>query len=368
MAVKNISLIVGARPNFMKAAPLLKQLQKYQDSFHVRLIHTGQHYDDNLSKFFFEDLNLPEPDIYLGTGSGTHAEQTGKVMTALEQEFLKDRPDLVMVFGDINSTMAAGLVTSKMMIQLAHIESGLRSFDRTMPEEINRVVTDQLADLLFVTEPAGVDNLRNEGIDNNKIHLVGNLMIDSLIDCLTLSDESAIIEKLGLGIGDYAVMTLHRPANVDSSDQLRSIIDCVNEISIKLPVVFTCHPRTAKRIEQFGFKLEDDKHRLKIINPLRYIDFLKLVRSSKMVISDSGGLQADASYLNIPCLTLRENTEQPVTIEKGTNTLCGTDRDTIMMQTEKVLKGEYKTGQEIELWDGNAAKRIVEILLNKPLK
>lgn len=361
--VKKIVLVVGARPNFMKAAPLYNQLKKEPDRFEPIIIHTGQHYDDNMSRFFFEDLGLPKPDLHLGAGSGSHAEQTARIMIGLEQELLQINPDLVIVFGDINSTLATAVVTSKINLKLAHVESGLRSFDNSMPEEINRIVTDRIADLLFVTEPVGVENLKKEGIDNAKIFLCGNIMIDSLQQQIKAARNSTILSDLELKEKNYLALTLHRPSNVDDKDALSKIISLLNELAQTMPVVFPCHPRTRKNIEQF--EINSFHPDLKFIEPLGYFDFLKLLENAALVISDSGGVQADTTYFNVPCLTLRETTEQPSTIQYGTNTLCGRDTKKIKAEFEKVIAGKYKSGRLPELWDGKTAERIVEIIKQK---
>lgn len=361
--VKKIVMVVGARPNFMKAAPLYNELIKYPDRFKPIIIHTGQHYDDNMSRFFFEDLKLPQPALHLGAGSGSHAEQTARIMVDLEKELLEINPDLVIVFGDINSTLATAVVTSKINLKLAHVESGLRSFDNSMPEEINRIVTDRLSDFLFVTEPIGVANLKKEGVDESRIFLCGNIMIDSLEQQLKAAQNSTIIEDLKLQKKNYLALTLHRPANVDDKERLEKIINLLNELAQTMPIVFPCHPRTKKNIEQFG--INSFHPDFKFIEPLGYLDFLKLMESASLVVSDSGGVQADTTYLNVPCLTLRETTEQPSTIEYGTNTLCGTDTIKIKEEFEKIINGQYKSGRLPRLWDGRTAERIVAIIREK---
>jgi UDP-N-acetylglucosamine 2-epimerase (non-hydrolysing) len=359
-----IALVVGARPNFMKAAPLLNELKKHSDSFETTLIHTGQHYDRNLSQLFFDDLKMPEPDIYLGAGSGTHAQQTSAVMVAIEEAFFKLKPDLTIVFGDINSTLATAVVAAKLHIKLAHVEAGLRSFDNRMPEEINRIVTDRLSDFLFVTEQVGIDNLLNEGVPEDKMFLCGNIMIDSLKQNIQIAEKSDILSKLSIEENNYITVTLHRPSNVDDSMILNKIINCLTDISKKTKVVFPCHPRTVSKIKEFGIN-NIDQNNLKIIEPLGYLDFLKLVSHSKLVISDSGGLQADTTFLNVPCLTLRDTTEQPSTIEFGTNQLCGTDPDLIKKAVDKIITGEKKKRSLPPLWDGETSVRIVKILKDK---
>lgn len=362
---KKIALIVGARPNFMKAAPLIEQLNQHIDKYEQILIHTGQHYDDFLSKYFFEDLKLPDSDIYLDVGSGSHGKQTGETIIRLETELEKIRPDLTVVFGDINSTLAAAVVTSKLHLTLAHVEAGLRSFDNRMPEEINRIITDRLSDYLFVTEQAGVDNLINEGIDEEKIFLVGNIMTDSLKKNLPKAEKSSVLKDLALNAKEYIALTLHRASNVDDPNILKKLLECLSEISEKIPIIFPCHPRTLKMINQFGYQDYTTKKNFRFIEPLGYIDFLKLMSESKAVISDSGGIQGDTTILNIPCLTLRDSTEHPVTLELGSNQLCDADPAKIKTSVDDILSGNGKKGVEPPLWDGNTAVRIVDILLEK---
>ena len=346
----------------MKAAPLINQLEKESDYCEIVLIHTGQHYDYNLSQLFFEDLKIPESDIYLGIGSGSHAVQTAQVMVALERELLSLKPDLVIVFGDINSTLATAVVTSKLGIKLAHVEAGLRSFDNRMPEEINRIVTDRLADLHFVTEQAGVDNLINEGIQKDNIYLCGNIMIDSLAKSLKRLDESTILDKLSLHQKEYVSVTMHRPSNVDNKQKLTKFLSLLNELSQKLPVVFPCHPRTKKMIEEFELGNLISSGQFYLVEPLGYLDFLKLLKNSKFVITDSGGIQGDTTYLKVPCLTIRSNTEQPVTIDIGSNSLCGDDVELLHQKIDEILLGVYKKGDIPKFWDGKTAERIVEII------
>ena len=360
-----ILLVVGARPNFMKAAPLLEELQNFPDTFSPFLVHTGQHYDHNLSQLFFEDLRLPKPDKYLGVGSGTHAEQTAHTMLQLEQVMNEQQPDIVVVFGDVNSTVAAALVAAKLCIPLAHVEAGLRSFDRTMPEEVNRVVTDCLSEYLFVTEQIGIENLRHEGIPDNRIFLVGNLMVDTLKRCLPIAEKSDILTQLQCTSGSYGVVTLHRSANVDTSEQLQSILDIVQEIGSLVPIIFPCHPRTRKRLTQFGIEPKTISDSLHIIEPLGYLDFLQLIKSSAFVLTDSGGIQAETTFLNIPCLTMRTVTEQPATVSSGTNILCGIDKNMILSNIKEILSGNGKQGKTPPLWDGKTASRIVAILSKK---
>lgn len=362
MATSNIILIVGARPNFMKSAPLMRALTQRTDIFDTKLIHTGQHYDHKLSKLFFDELKMPEPDYYLGVGSDTHARQTAKIMIELEKNFTANQPDLVVVFGDVNSTLAASLVASKMGIKLAHVEAGLRSFDMSMPEEINRIVTDRLSDYLFVSEESGVDNLKNEGVPDEKIFYTGNIMIDSLVSNLEKAGQSEIISQLKLEAGNYVTMTMHRPSNVDSPDTLKQMLEAIVDVSREIPVVFPCHPRTKQRIEDFNIPQLDSNVGLKIIEPLGYLDFLKLQSSSKAVLTDSGGVQEETTFLKIPCITMRDNTERPSTVSIGTNVLIGSDPDKIRKTTLDAVNGNSKKGEIPHLWDGHTAERIVQIL------
>jgi len=355
-----IDLIVGARPNFMKVAPIMAEMAKHLDMFEQRLIHTGQHYDNNMSQVFFEDLELPEPDVYLGVGSGSHAEQTAKVMLALEPVLLERKPDWVIVVGDVNSTVACALVCAKLGIRVAHVEAGLRSFDRTMPEEINRLLTDQIASLLFTTEESGNQNLKREGIDPEKIHFVGNVMIDSLVKYLPKARESSALRNLGLEPGTYAVVTLHRPSNVDNSNALLAILSALAEIANDLPVVFPVHPRTRQRIN--GHHLRVEKRRLHLIEPVGYLDFLQLYSNACCVITDSGGLQEETTYLGIPCVTLRPNTERPITVTLGTNRLVDSRREAITKAVRDTLTCRNVNGSVPPLWDGRAAERIVAVL------
>ncbi len=357
-----IACVVGARPNFVKMAPLLKQLQSR--NVDCTLIHTGQHYDQNLSNVFFDELEIRQPDISLGVGSGTHAQQTARVLEAIEPVLVDGKFDMLVVVGDVNSTMAATLAASKIGLPVAHVEAGLRSFDRTMPEEINRIVTDSIADLLLVSEPAGMDNLRNEGHDEARIKLVGNIMIDTLVARLPAARDREVPQRLGLPEGGYAVVTLHRPSNVDQQDCLKPIIDALIEIAAAMPIVFPVHPRTEKRMRDFGlWDSFASSPGVMITQPLGYLDFLSLTSAAKMIITDSGGLQEESTALGIPCLTMRENTERPITVTEGTSTLIGSDTEQLRELSQQVLSGTYKTGVCPALWDGAAAARIAECLL-----
>jgi len=360
--MKRIVNIVGARPNFIKIAPI-HALMRRMDEFDPQLIHTGQHYDDRMSKTFFDDLGLPRPDLYLGVGPGSHARQTAAVMVELEKALLELQPDRVVVVGDVNSTLAAALAAAKLNIPVAHVEAGLRSNDRTMPEEINRILTDAVSDLLFVSERSGMRNLAREGVDAARIHLVGNVMIDSLIGHLKKADGSNILSRLSLDAGAFALMTLHRPANVDDPQVLEGILDAIAAITERIPMIFPIHPRTRKNLTRFGCSARiDSMSNLILLEPLGYLDFLHLMARTRLVLTDSGGIQEETTYLGIPCLTLRENTERPVTLELGTNQLVGLDPDRILNAAINLLDGEPLTGRVPEKWDGNTAQRIVKIL------
>lgn len=362
--IKKIVLVVGARPNFMKSAPLIKELQKHTNKFNFKLIHTGQHYDKNLSQLFFEQLNMPKPDLYLGVGSGSHAEQTAKIMLGIEKALYDLKPDLVIVFGDVNSTAATAMVTSKMGLKLAHIEAGLRSFDRSMPEEINRIVTDHLSDFLFVSEKSGMKNLLNEGIGGEKVFFAGNIMIDSLIGNMKLALESNVLKSLELSTGKYILVTLHRPATVDSAEQLKSVLEALKKIGDSCKIIFPCHPRTKQRIIEFGLSEYINDENLKIIDPLGYLDFLKLQIKARMVITDSGGIQEETTYLGVPCITVRHNTERPITVEIGTNIIASTDPQNIIKIANDLLNAPIKKGKIPEYWDGKTSERIVGVLIN----
>ena len=354
--------VVGARPNFMKISPLMRAMKR-RESFESVLVHTGQHYDDNMSKNFFRDLELPEPDLHLGVGSGSHAWQTAEVMVRFEKVLADLTPDLVLVVGDVNSTLACSITATKLGVSIAHVEAGLRSFDRNMPEEINRVVTDRLSDYLFTTCQEANDNLGREGIGKEKIFLVGNVMIDSLLAKLEQAKQSDILNRLRMESAKYIVMTLHRPSNVDNQKTLRNILHGLNVIQQKFPVIFPAHPRTLKQITEFGLsgQIAEMTH-LHLVEPLGYLDFLSLMSQSKLVLTDSGGIQEETTVLGIPCLTLRENTERPVTVTEGTNTLVGSDPNRIIDEAMKILNGYGKVGRVPKLWDGRASERIVTIL------
>ncbi len=354
--------IVGARPNLMKIAPLIENMNLFSD-IEQTLIHTGQHYDEKMSQIFFEELNIPKPDVYLGIGSGSHAEQTAKAMLALEPMLLERQPDIVIVVGDVNSTLAAAITSAKLDIPVAHVEAGLRSSDRTMPEEINRIVTDALADLLFTTSRDAGKNLQDEGIAKKKIFFVGNVMIDTLEKYRSKAKKLNTPSKLGLRPQQYALLTLHRPSNVDVPHAFEGILDALVTIQREIPILFPAHPRTIHRIEEFGFeeKLKAASN-LQIIEPLGYLAFLDLMMHAKLVLTDSGGIQEETTMLGIPCLTLRENTERPVTVTEGTNLVIGTESARIIRETRQILDGDVLVGSTPELWDGNAAARIVDVL------
>jgi UDP-N-acetylglucosamine 2-epimerase (non-hydrolysing) len=360
--LKKIISVVGARPNFMKVAPIHKSFQSYNNKVDHRICHTGQHYDKNMSKIFFEDLELPHPDYYLGVGSGSHSVQTAKIMIEFEKVLLAERPDMIIVVGDVNSTIACSLVASKLGIRVVHIEAGLRSFDRTMPEEINRILTDTISDYLFVSEPSGLRNLKHEGVPESKVHLVGNVMIDSLITYLPKTNQSNIFSVLGVEKNKYILITLHRPSNVDSEEFLRKLVNVLNTLSNRTHIVFPVHPRTQKNMEQLKLN-ELLSENVIITNPIGYIDFLALTKESTLIITDSGGIQEESTFLGVQCITVRENTERPITVELGTNQLIGTDLDAVQRAAESVLDGNIKRGRIPELWDGKVAQRITKILL-----
>lgn len=364
--MKKIIVVAGARPNFMKIAPLLREFKKFKDQFQVMLVHTGQHYDFEMSESFFQDLEIPVPCVHLEIGSGTHAIQTAMVMTAFEKLLQKEIPDLVVVVGDVNSTLACSLVATKMSIKVAHVEAGLRSFDRTMPEEINRIVTDSISDYLFVSEESGCLNLEKEGVHREKMHFVGNIMIDTLLSNMPKIDKSSILKTHNLQPKVYAVLTLHRPSNVDSRESLLEIYEIIKDSAEKIKIVYPIHPRTKKMMEKHSL-LEQfmELDNFLIVNPLGYIDFLHLVKNSKLVLTDSGGIQEETTLLKVPCLTMRENTERPITIKEGTNILVGRDKSRILEILDTVLVKHINGSNIPQFWDGNTAKRIVNVLIQK---
>jgi UDP-N-acetylglucosamine 2-epimerase (non-hydrolysing) len=354
--------VVGARPNFMKIAPLMAA---FASRPHVEslLVHTGQHFDERMSDLFFRQLRIPEPDINLGIGSGSHAVQTAEIMKAFEPVVLENSPDAVLVVGDVNSTIACGLVAVKMGVKLIHVEAGLRSFDRTMPEEINRVLTDAISDLLFCTEQGALDNLRHEGVPDEKVFLVGNVMIDTLLNNKANAEQSSILEDLRLAAGRYAVLTLHRPANVDNPGVFSQLLDALEVIQRDLPVIFPIHPRTRNSLAKNGLAQRvAAMPGLRLIAPAGYLDFLKLLSHARIVLTDSGGIQEETTILKVPCLTLRENTERPVTAQVGSNRIVGTDPARIIRAYREVVDGERREYGVPPLWDGNAAGRIASVL------
>lgn len=360
-------LVAGARPNFIKIAPIVKQLDI--NDIQYLIVHTGQHYDYNMSKIFFQQLSLPEPDYYLGVGSGTHTYQTAKAMLGIEKILLRAKPNITIVVGDVNSTLAGALAAAKSGVPVAHVEAGLRSYDHSMPEEINRLLTDTISDLLFTTcEDANI-NLRIAGITESKIHFVGNVMIDTLVALMEQVERSTILEEINIHNQDYVYITLHRPTNVDNPLVLEEIAKALQEVSkMGLKMIFPMHPRTRENLERFN--LISDFQRIEgmiISEPVGYVDSIALVRSAKLVLTDSGGLQEETTFLEIPCLTLRPNTERPVTIKKGTNILLDKGPSMIPPEVEKILRGHIKKGEVPELWDGKSAERIVEIISQQPL-
>jgi len=385
--------VAGARPNFMKIAPLIRAVHSHNKNtnggdIYPFLVHTGQHYDVNMSESFFRELEIPEPDVHLNVGSGNHGEQTGKILMEFEKILLRQRPDLVVVVGDVNSTLACSLAAAKLHIPLAHVEAGLRSFDRRMPEEINRILTDAISDYLFTPSPDGDENLLKEGVGPEKIFLVGDIMVDSLLCNLAKARKSPILKKLGLRkkiskdhrqlTSDYCVLTLHRPSNVDNKDSFLRIISALIEVSKRIPVLFPAHPRTRKRIEGFRLQhhfIELTDHRsqitsngLYLADPFGYLDFLNLMANARIVLTDSGGIQEETTVLNIPCITLRDTTERPITLSEGTNVLVKDDPQKIVEEIEKVLAGNGRKGRCPGIWDGNTAERIVKILAEKSKK
>ena len=366
----NILCVVGARPNFMKIAPIMRALNNSASGLSGRLVHTGQHYDAAMKASFFDQLQIPEPDLDLGVGSGSHAVQTAEIMKRFEPELDANRPDAILVVGDVNSTIACALVAVKKGIPVLHVEAGLRSGDRAMPEEINRVLTDQISDLLFTTERSAQDNLVREGIASNKIHFVGNVMIDTLLFNLksavavkeTLSTQGPkSLEQLG-GSERYGLVTLHRPSNVDDPETLKQLLTVLSEISQELPLIFPVHPRTKQCIEDAGLKSVFDEGNFILLPPQGYREMLGLMKDAKVVLTDSGGIQEETTALRVPCITLRESTERPITAEEGTNTVVGTDPEKIMTCYREVMETGGKSGCAPEFWDGKAAERIVEIL------
>jgi UDP-N-acetylglucosamine 2-epimerase (non-hydrolysing) len=359
-------LVAGARPNFMKIAPIVRALQAH-GGLAFKIIHTGQHYDREMNDVFFEELGIPQPDIFMGAGGGSHSQQTAKIMVAFEELCQTEPPDAVLVVGDVNSTLACSIVAKKLNIPVAHVEAGLRSGDMTMPEEINRLVTDSISDWFFVTEPSGVSHLQREGKADSAIHYVGHVMVDNaLYQAEKLSDaDTSCFETSGFKAastangGRYGVITLHRPSNVDSAEMMTRIAGALKEIAADLPLIFPVHPRTRGNLEKFGIDLGLN---ITLVGPQAYMAFLNLWKDAAVVLTDSGGLQEETTALGVPCVTIRENTERPVTVDEGSNVLAGTDPVRIVAETMKILRGEGKQGRRPHLWDGRAAVRIVEVL------
>lgn len=360
--MKKIISIVGARPNFMKIAPIHKVLCQFSDQVQHLICHTGQHYDKNMSGVFFSEFDLAEPDIFLGVGGGSHAEQTARIMIEFEKVCLLEKPDLVIVVGDVNSTLACSIVAKKMWIPIAHIEAGLRSFDLTMPEEINRIVTDSITDYFFVTEQSGITNLLREGKPIENIFFTGNVMIDTLVNLTPKIKSSKVLENLQLVERSYILITFHRPSNVDDKDDLFKFVDFINRIAELRTIVFPVHPRTRKNLNEIS-SVKRISDNVILIDPLGYQDFQALVRNAELIITDSGGIQEESTFLGIQCVTVRDNTERPVTIDIGTNHLVGKDLKMAYQVSNEILSGKLKMGKIPDLWDGNAAKRIVKILM-----
>lgn len=366
--------IVGARPNFMKIAPLMEEYKKHEDTFDAILLHTGQHYDEAMSRVFFEDLSIPKPDINLEVGSGSHTVQTANIMLKFEEVVLKEKPDLILVVGDVNSTVACSLVGAKLGVPIAHVEAGLRSFDRTMPEEINRIVTDSLSDILFTTSEDADVNLEKEGVSPGKIHFTGNVMIDTLLKHKERADALDVSASLGLKDAPYAVLTLHRPSNVDIKENFEKIINSIKTLAKDHPFIFPVHPRTRRKLKEFsldsGLKSLEKGGKINgngiwLTDPIGYIEFLALISGARAIFTDSGGIQEETTILGVNCLTLRENTERPVTITDGTNTLVGTDPEKILEAGKEALSKAANKDKRPKLWDGHAAERIVKILMDK---
>ena len=359
--------VVGARPNFVKISPIMAQYRNFSQ-IEALLVHTGQHYDWQMSESFFCQLDIPRPDINLEVGSASHAVQTANIIRAFEPVVLEHKPDAVVVVGDVNSTVACSLVSAKLGVKIIHVEAGLRSFDRTMPEEINRILTDAVSDLLFCTEQSGVDNLIKEGVPEKKIFLVGNVMIDTLIKSRPKADQSNILKQLNLNSERYAVLTLHRPSNVDDTAIFSGILDALEVIQQDMPIIFPVHPRTRSNLlsNTLGKKVELMPN-LRLVEPMGYIDFLRLVCSAGIVLTDSGGIQEETTFLKVPCLTLRNNTERPVTTQFGTNRLVGAEAGNIISAYKDVLNVRHRDSQIPPLWDGHAAERIVKIIVENLL-
>lgn len=355
--------VVGTRPNFIKVAPICRAFTQYEDRIESLLCHTGQHSDMTMSDVFFKELGMPSPDFFLGINNGSHAEITGRIMIEFEKILIAEKPDMVLVVGDVNSTMACALAAVKLGIKVVHVEAGLRSGDRSMPEEINRIVTDSISDFLFVTEKSGFDNLVHEGITPSKIFFTGNVMIDTLVYLKKNIEDSPILQKLEIEREKYILVTFHRPSNVDEKESLHSLILFLNGISGQMPVVFPIHPRTMRNLKEFGLE-KLVLSGVKLMEPLGYLDFQALTRFAAVVVTDSGGIQEETTFLGVQCLTVRNNTERPVTLEVGTNQLCTSDLNFVTDKVKEVLSGKIKKGNIPELWDGKAAQRIVKTLVD----
>lgn len=359
---KSIHIIVGARPNYIKADPVYKALDGL-NRYALKMINTGQHYDHNMSAVFFDQLHMQKPDINLEVGSGSHGVQTARILERYEKILLTDPPDLIMVFGDVNSTIACALAATKLHIPVAHVEAGLRSFDRTMPEEINRILTDRISDLLFITSPEARENLVNEGVDDKRIYFVGNTMIDSLVAFQTHFDRSDIHHRWRLE-NAYILMTFHRPSNVDDPRHLEQLGKSLERLTSDFDCVFPVHPRTRQKMESLGlWQRLHANDRFHLVEPLGYVDFMRLQRDATLVLTDSGGIQEESTYFGVPCLTVRDNTERPVTVTQGTNHLIGTDYSRIPVEVRNTLDGKSSTNQVPDLWDGQAAKRLADVLV-----
>ena len=371
MSDKVIDLVAGARPNFMKLAPVVRALKAFdaaltERKFSWRIVHTGQHYDRGMNDVFFSELGIPEPDVNLNVGSGSHGAQTARILERYESHLLEMGSAATVVFGDVNSTVACALAAVKLGIPVVHVEAGLRSFDRSMPEEINRIVTDALSSVLLVSEPSGVENLKREGVDEMKIHLVGNVMMDTLAHELPKARKSDILQRLDIQPGEaYALVTLHRPANVDDPSVLKPLLDSLAGFSKKMHLIFPVHPRTRKSMDKYGFRHFFEVHpRFRCVSPLSYRDNLCLMSGAKVVLTDSGGMQEETTFLKVPCLTLRENTERPITVGMGTSRLVGNDPEKITLALDDVMQDRWPKGKDIPLWDGKTGGRIGSILLS----
>ena len=363
--MKKVIVVAGARPNFIKISPLIKEISK-DNNFNCLLCHTGQHFDHSMSEIFFKDLGIPPPDYNLGVSGGTHAQQSACIMLEFEKVLVKEQPDLIIVVGDVNSTMSCSLVASKLNIKVAHIEAGLRSKDSSMPEEINRIITDSISDYLFVSEKSGLENLSSEGISDSKVFFVGNIMIDSLIQNMEKINKSEISNTLNLSKNKYILATFHRPSNVDEKENLQKLISLLNRLSEHRDIIFPIHPRTKSNLDKFNLII-DICPRIKLINPIGYIDFQSLIKKAEFIITDSGGIQEETSFLSVPCLTMRDNTERPVTVSEGTNILVGTNISDAYNSASKIFEGDIKKGKIPELWDGRTSRRIINVLKNNLL-